>query len=68
MILIITVARNTIDTAIATLLSRFLSMGMLMRPWRDESISEVIRRIMAVTASQRVMSQNGKGKFILLLT
>ena len=67
MIFIAIVTKNTIDTAIATLWSFFLFIGMLIFPYRcDENISEVIRRTMAVIASQRLMSQIDKGNFTLV--
>jgi len=65
-ILMATVARKRIDTANAAFLSFFLSMRMLILPWYGESISEVIRSIMAVMARRRLMSQKVKGKDIFV--
>ena len=62
MILMATVARKRIDTANAAFLSFFLSMLMLILPWYGDSISEVMRSIMAVMARRRLMSQKFKGK------
>ncbi len=51
----------------ATFLSFFFSMRRLVFPYFDDTSSEVMRRIMAVTASQRLMSQKDKGKFMVTL-
>ena len=64
MILIAVVARKRIDIAKATFLSFFRSMWMFVLPQYGESISDVMRSIMAVTASQRLKSKKLKGKDI----
>jgi len=48
----------------AVCLSRLFSMMRLVLPWWGEMSSEVARRMMAVTASQRLMSQKVKGNSI----
>jgi len=48
----------------ATVLNLFLSMRMLVLPFYSEMSSDVMSRIMAVTASQRLMSHKDKGNRI----
>jgi len=56
-----------IPSANAKSLRRFLSRTTFPRyPVEDDSISEVMSRIMAVTASQRLMSDRDSGKCISL--
>ena len=55
-------------TPMAVILSRVLSMTMSLRySVLEERNSEVMRRIMAVTASQRPMSEVVRGKFMVIL-
>ena len=57
-----------IPSANARTLRRFLSKTMLPKyPVEEDSSSEVISRIIAVTASQRLMSDMESGKCILLV-
>ncbi|MEM3673347.1 MAG: hypothetical protein QW468_03885 [Candidatus Bathyarchaeia archaeon] len=61
----ITVAINPIPKANATSLRRFFSITMLREYSVAEDISsEVIKRIIAITASQRLMSDIDIGKFM----
>ena len=46
----------------ATVLNLFLSMRMLVLPFYSEMSSDVMSRIMAVTASQRLMSHKDGGE------
>lgn len=56
-----------IPRAKAKNLRRFLSRTMFLKyPVEEVSSSEVISRIIAVTASQRLMSDKERGKCILL--
>jgi len=49
----------------ATSLRRFFSITMFLEySVEEDSSSDVIRRIIAVTASQRLMSDIDRGKFI----
>ena len=51
----------------ATILKRFLSLAIRAEYFGDEySNSDVIRSIMAVIASHKLMSDNERGKFINL--
>lgn len=54
-----------VPNAKATSLRRFFSITMFLEysPEEDSS-SEVIKRMIAMTASQRLMSDIGSGKFI----
>ncbi len=55
-------------TPMAVILSRVLSMTMSLRySVLEERNSEVMMRIMAVTASQRPMSEVVSGKFMVVL-
>ena len=52
-------------SAKATSLRRFFSITMLLKySVEEDSSSDVIKRIVAVTASQRLMSDIDRGKFI----
>lgn len=63
-----TVIMKPIPSANANSLSRFLSNAMFPRvPVEDDSSSDVISRMMAVTASHRLMSNMDSGKCILLI-
>jgi hypothetical protein len=62
-ILINTVAKKRIDVKNATFLSLFLFIRILTLPKYGDSISEVIRSIMAIVANNRLMPQKFKGKF-----
>lgn len=63
-----TVIMKARPVPMAMSLSRVLSIAMSLRiPVLEERNSEVMRRIMAVTASQRPMSEVVRGKFIVLL-
>ena len=64
-ILMATVTRKRIETAIAVFFSFFLLMSMFVLPRCDESNSEVMRSIMAVMASRRLMSQKPRGNVIV---
>jgi len=64
--LIATVTRKRIETTNATFRSLFLSMKIFILLRGDDSISEAIRSIVAVMASQRLMSQKDKGNCILV--
>lgn len=61
-ILTATVIRKSVETVRATFRSLFLLMKRFVFPWYGEMSSDVIRRIMAVTVSQRLMSQKDNGK------
>ena len=62
---IMTVTMNPIPRAIAASLRRFLLIAMLPScPVELVSNSEVISSIIAVTASQRLMSSVDSGKYI----
>lgn len=65
--LIATVIRKRIETANATFLSLFLLMKIFILLREDESISEAMRSIAAMMASQRLMSQRDKGNRILAI-
>jgi hypothetical protein len=60
-----TVAMKPVPNARATSLRRFFSITMFLEysPEEDSS-SEVIRRMIAMTASQRLISDIDRGKFI----
>jgi lipopolysaccharide export LptBFGC system permease protein LptF len=51
----------------ATLLSLFLLMSKFVLPWCEEMSSDVISRIMAMTASQRLKSHKDSGNPIALV-
>jgi hypothetical protein len=54
-----------VPNAKATSLRRFFSITMLLEySVEEDSSSDVIRRMIAVTASQRLMSEIDRGKFI----
>jgi hypothetical protein len=54
-----------VPNAKATSLRRFFSITMLLEySVEEDSSSDVIRRIIAVTASHRLMSDIDRGKFI----
>lgn len=62
---IITVIMKPVPNANATSLNRFFSITMFPEyPVEEDSSSEVIRRIIAVTASHRLTSDIDNGKFI----
>jgi len=62
----ITVIMKPVPNAKATSLRRFFSITIFLEYSVDEnSISDVIRRIIAMTASQRLISDTDKGKFTL---
>lgn len=63
-ILIATVMKNSIAMISATFLRRFLLIRMLVFPYDDEVSSTVISKMMAVMASQRLMSQKDRGNCI----
>jgi hypothetical protein len=64
---ITTVARKAMPTPSATSLKSFLFMAIRAEYSGDEyNNSDVIRSIMAVMASHRLMSDRDKGKFINL--
>jgi hypothetical protein len=60
----ITVTRNNIPTISAAFLSLCLLINILLFPSYGEMSSEVMSKIIAVTASQRLMSQRDRGKYI----
>jgi len=61
-----TVIMKPIPSANARSLKRFLFRTMLPKyPVEEDSSSEVINRIIAVTASQRLMSDMDRGKCIV---
>ena len=60
-----TVIMNPVPRAKATSLRRFLSITMFLEYSVEEDISsDVINRIIAVTASHRLTSDMDRGKFI----
>ena len=60
-----TVAMKPIPSPIATSLRRFLSRAMFLRyPVDDVNSSDVIKSMIAVTASQRLMSDIDSGNDI----
>ncbi|MFX0092580.1 MAG: hypothetical protein ACFFBD_12525 [Candidatus Hodarchaeota archaeon] len=52
---------------IATFLSLLFSMSRFVFPYFGDASSEVTSRMMAVMASQRLMSEKDSGKFISLV-
>jgi hypothetical protein len=64
--LMITVMINNIPTINAAFLRFCLLMRILLFPWYDEMSSEVMSRIIAVIASQRLMSPKIKGNCIFI--
>ena len=59
---------NPIPKPNATSLRRALSITMFLEyPVDEDSSSEVIKTMIAVTASQRPMSETDRGKFIVLI-
>ena len=56
-----TVIMNPVPNAKATSLRRFFSITMFPA---DDSSSDVINRMIAMTASQRLMSDRDRGTFI----
>jgi len=60
------VIMNPIPKPNATSLRRALSITMFLEyPVDEDSSSEVIKTMIAVTASQRPMSETDRGKFIV---
>ena len=60
-----TVAINPIPKANATSLRRFFCIMMLLKyPVAEDISSDVIRRMIAITANHRLMSDRDRGKFI----
>jgi len=61
----ITVTMKPAPNAKATSLRRFFSITIFPEyPVEEDSSSEVIKRMIAMTASQRLMSDTDRGKFI----
>ena len=65
-ILIATVVRKSVETVSAMFRSFFLLISRFVFPKYGEMSSDVVSRIMAVTASHRLMSQKDSGKSIVL--
>ena len=64
---ITTVARKATPTPMATSLKRFLLIMILAEySGKEYNNSDVIKSIIAVTASHKLMSDSVKGKFITL--
>jgi len=59
-----TVSMKKIPRDRATVLNRFLFITILVLPYWGERSSEVTRRIIAVTAVQRLRSEKDRGEFI----
>lgn len=60
-----TVTMKPVPNAKATSLRRFFSITIFLEyPVEEDSSSDVINRIIAMTASQRLMSDTDRGKFI----
>lgn len=61
----ITVVMNPVPKANATILRRFFCIMMLLKyPIAEDINSDVISRIIAITANHRLMSDSDIGKFI----
>lgn len=62
-----TVIMNPIPKPSATSLRRVLSITMFLEyPLDEDRSSEVIKTMMAMMASQRLISETDKGKFMIL--
>lgn len=63
--IIITVIRNRMAVANAEFLNRFLLMSIFVLPYCGEMYSEVMSRMMLMTASQRLTSHKDRGKIMI---